>query len=86
MHLNNTQESREFKFLGSQSGQALIWSGYCRKKEEGEGRVQPKVGKTSGTLPVAELSMTVSAVFQSKQSSTACSDLFIYLIYGPCLC
>lgn len=66
MHLNNIQESRELKFLGSQSGQALIQSGYCRKKEEGEGRVQHKVGKTFGTPPVAELSMTVSAVFQSK--------------------
>lgn len=48
------------------------------QKEGGRGR------KKFGTLPVAELSVTVSAVFQSKYSNAACSDLFIYLIYGTC--
>lgn len=52
------------------------------KKGQEDYRLQHQVGKIFGTLPVAELWVTVSAVFQPKYSNTACSDLFIYLIYG----
>lgn len=83
------QEGREWEFvtqsLSAQTSSNGEWLQQNRGKEREEGyRLQHQVEKNFGTLPTTELSVTVSAVFQSKFSNTACSDLFIYLIYATC--
>lgn len=77
MHLNNIEEGRELKILGPQSGQALIWNGYCRKKEEGEGRVQHKVGKTFGTLLLQSFQQQCQQYF-SLNSQALLAQIYLF--------
>lgn len=77
MHLNNIEEGRELKMLGPQSGQALIWNGYCRKKEEGEGRVQHKVGKTFGTLLLQSFQQQCQQYF-SLNSQALLAQIYLF--------
>lgn len=77
MHLNNIQESRELKILGPQSGQALIQSGYCGKKEEGESRLQHKVGKTFGTLLLQSFQRQCQQYF-SPNSQALLAQIYLF--------
>lgn len=75
MYLYNTEEGGELNILGPPSGQALTQSEYCRKKEEGKGRVQHKVGKTFGTL------LLQSFQWQCQQDFSPNSQALLAQIY-----
>lgn len=77
IHLNNIQGGRELKILGPLSGQALIQRGYCRKKDEGEGRVKHKVEKTFGTLLLQSFQWQCQQYF-SPNSQALLAQIYLF--------
>lgn len=81
-HSYNVQQGTESQLLAkgpNPAGPDEEWT--LEKRGRGEGEM---FGEMAGAFPVAEFSLTMSAVFQSKYSKH-CLLRFIYVIYGTCL-